>query len=358
MGKQIVICCDGTANQYGNRNTNVLRIYEVLAGAKTGQTTFYDTGVGTFVAMPMTSKVGTLLKRNLDMAVGRGFAENVLEAYRFLSRTYVEGDEIFMFGFSRGAFAVRVLAGLILKMGLLNEPNLHLAPYAGRLYKNRYNQRYGISTETLSGFKDAFSRECKIRFLGLWDTVSSYGWAWNPISFPNTRNNEIVDFVRHAVSIDERRAFFRQNLWGADSNRGTDVKEVWFAGCHSDVGGASDLSRHAFEWILVEAVENGLKVETMKVNRELSLRSPTVETPISESLRCMWHLAEYYPKPVSRQDDAKSVLPRFRMNRRSPRSIPEGARIHKSALDRRSHGKYSPPNWPTNFVVENYVPFK
>jgi len=133
MGKQIVICCDGTANQYGNRNTNVLRIYEVLAGAKTGQTTFYDTGVGTFVAMPMTSKVGTLLKRNLDMAVGRGFAENVLEAYRFLSRTYVEGDEIFMFGVSRGAFAVRVLAGLILKMGLLNEPNLHLAPYAGRL---------------------------------------------------------------------------------------------------------------------------------------------------------------------------------------------------------------------------------
>src|SRR5262249_8906157 len=120
----------------------------------------------------------------------------------------------------------------------------------------------------LGSFRKTFSRECKPHFVGVWDTVSSVGWVYNAVRFPYTNANNNADFhiVRHAMSIDERRAFFRQNAFREPNNAQQDIKEVWFAGVHSDVGGSyhedqSQLSRIALRWIINEAGSADLRFD-------------------------------------------------------------------------------------------------
>ncbi|HED17756.1 MAG TPA: DUF2235 domain-containing protein [Gammaproteobacteria bacterium] len=118
------------------------------------------------------------------------------------------------------------------------------------------------------GFKRTFSRECPVHFLGLWDTVKSIGWIYDPVNLPYTMNNPSVGVVRHAISIDERRALFRSNLWGAGTDE-QDVLQVWFAGVHSDVGGGypeneSGLAKIAMQWMVEEAQKFGLLVDLEK----------------------------------------------------------------------------------------------
>src|SRR5262249_17837969 len=143
------------------------------------------------------------------------------------------------------------------KVGLLDGGNRNLLPYASKMFKQDRNRR------TWAGFSQLFGRACPVHFLGLWDTVSSVGWVFDPFTLAFTANNDSVRIVRHAISIDERRAFFRQNLWGEGlilpDGTAQDVKQVWFAGCHSDVGGSypereSGLSQIALEWMADEAV--------------------------------------------------------------------------------------------------------
>ena len=153
----------------------------------------------------------------------------------FLKRNFQPGDLVYVFGFSRGAYTARALCGMLHIIGLLRQGSEGLIPYAIRMIK-----RHKIDFLVAADFKKTFSHECKPHFVGVWDTVSSLGWIYNTAHFPFTRATKNPDFhiIRHAMSIDERRAFFRDNSFGAPHDPSQDILEVWFAGVHSDVGGS------------------------------------------------------------------------------------------------------------------------
>jgi uncharacterized protein (DUF2235 family) len=226
-----------------------------------------------------------------------------------------------------------------------------------------------------NGFRWTFAREVgndqrhfPIHFLGLWDTVSSVGWVWEPASFPYTAANPSVSIARHAVSIDERRAFFRGNLLKPGEDQ--DWEERWFPGVHADIGGGypetdGGLWRPAFEWIRVEAQLAGLLLDDSRLQRVLNRQPPPQESwneRAHESLRGPWHLAEYFPK----QRWTKEAGRKFAINRYQSRYIPEGALIDQAALRRVRSGSYRPRNFSAQFIqavqglaqVPETMPFK
>ncbi|HEY5960643.1 MAG TPA: DUF2235 domain-containing protein, partial [Polyangiaceae bacterium] len=234
--KNIVICCDGTSNQFGDVNTNVVRLVQVLEQSS-AQLVYYDPGVGTMPAPRAVGKPAQVISKIFGLAFGAGLVSNVAEAYSFLMDQWEPGDEIFLFGFSRGAYTVRVLAGMLYQMGLLRPGQAQLVPYAIRLYRARprSERKYNAHTKLCEEFRNTFSRPVPdrsnrhfpVHFIGAWDTVSSVGWVWNPKTFVHTYAIPSVKHIRHAVALDERRAFFRQNLFSA---KNLDLVERWFAG--------------------------------------------------------------------------------------------------------------------------------
>lgn len=342
MPKNLVVCCDGTANEFGDRNSNVVKIYSVLERNTPDQIAFYDPGVGTFSPNPAVTAMGKFFWRVLGLGFGFGITQNVLDAYTFIMQNYRQGDKIYLFGFSRGAYTARVLAGLIHKCGQLGRDNHNLLPYAMRIFKPFGNQ------EIAEGFKATFGQPCPIHFLGLWDTVSTVGWVWNATKFPHVSNNPDVAHVRHAIAIDERRAFYRQNLW-----RGAgDVKQVWFPGVHSDVGGSypeGGLGKLALEWMIVEAMSRGLLVDLEKA-RDLvySEPLPNPSAMLHNSLKWYWWPTEFWPKVISfrKSNGEWGRKPHFNLGRR--RRIDPDYWFHQSVVDRLNDPKaaYRPRNLP------------
>ncbi len=264
MAKNIVICCDGTGNEFGDHNSNVVKLYSALIIDGKRQVGYYHPGVGTMGAPSAHNKISEAWSVVMGLAFGAGLLANVGDAYRYLMNVYEDGDRVYLFGFSRGAYTVRALAGVIHMFGLLCPGNNGLIPYIIRLYAKRTRNAAGMKNtfEVADGFKFTFCRDCPLHFVGVWDTVSSVGWIWDPLKLPYTGQNPEIVNGRHAVSIDERRCYFRNNLWG-DQLPGQSLKQVWFAGVHSDVGGSyaaaeSGLSQIALEWMLCEAVPLGL----------------------------------------------------------------------------------------------------
>jgi uncharacterized protein (DUF2235 family) len=135
--------------------------------------------------------------KQIDLAIAWFLSDHVTDAYRFLMRYYQDGDRIYIFGFSRGAYTARALAGMLHKVGLLTQGNDALISFAWDQFKNQDDE--GLAAK----FKDTFSRPVRVHFLGLWDTVSSVGWAWDPKHLPYTANNKSVDKVRHLVALDD-----------------------------------------------------------------------------------------------------------------------------------------------------------
>jgi len=350
MAKNIVVCCDGTGNQYGDRNTNVVSLYAVLEPNESAQVTFYDPGVGTFSVHPALTTVARAFMRVLGLAFGLGMTKNILDAYRYIMQTYDDGDQIYIFGFSRGAYTARAVAAMIHKCGLLHMANENLIPYASQMFKRERRRA------VYEGFKSTFCRPCKVHFLGLWDTVTSVGWIWDPVHLPYTTNNPDVGVIRHAISIDERRAFFRQNLWGPDGRQS--VKQVWFIGVHSDVGGSyperqSGLSKLALEWMLVEAQDSGLLVNADKAREVLSRPArPDPLGMIHKSLKGLWWIAEVWPKTYkykNSKDDWKTGL---RLNLARRRRIPEESWLYEPVITRKERVGYDPSNLPHKYQKE------
>ena len=174
------------------------------------------------------TKLQKWLSKLGGLAFGAGILWKVGEAYTFLMDNWEPGDQVFLFGFSRGAYGVRVLAGLLHSLGLMPHGNYNLVPYVLRLYDavrkegtHRENRHESDHWKLCDEFRWTFarrvtegddSRQFPVHFLGLWDTVSSIGWLWDPAKFPYTAHNPSVGIIRHAVSLDERRCMFRQNL--------------------------------------------------------------------------------------------------------------------------------------------------
>lgn len=284
MSRNIVLSCDGTANEFSDHNTNVVKLYSALVHDPARQITYYHPGLGTMEPAGALTTFSRKVTKLLGMALGYGLANDIRDAYVFLMQNFDKDDNVFLFGFSRGAYTVRAVASLLHMYGLILPGNETLVPYAIRMLtgisradKKSLKQQEATKQyfELDREFKSTLSRsDCSLRFVGVWDTVSSVGWIENPLKLPYVANNPDIQIGRHAVSIDEHRAFFRNHLWRRPDDPSAphgpvDVKQVWFPGDHCDVGGGyaeqeSGLSKGALEWMFTEATAAGLLVDPTK----------------------------------------------------------------------------------------------
>lgn len=256
FGKNIVFCCDGTANEYGTVNTNVVHLYKRLAEDEQ-QLARYEPGVGTF--SPLGLMDGARTGAALGKLFGHGLTENIENGYRFLMEHYREGDRIFLFGFSRGAYAVRALSGMLYKCGLLRPEQGNLVRYATRLYNQKGND------EEAAGFAATYARCCPVHCIGIWDTVASLGYLYRNRRFFNAKLSSEVTYGYHALAIDERRPKFEPLLWNEDRIESHQtIEQVWFPGAHADVGGGYEdraLAEISLQWLTHRAADRGLRLK-------------------------------------------------------------------------------------------------
>jgi uncharacterized protein (DUF2235 family) len=355
MQKNIVICCDGTANEFARDHTNVVKLFYALEHDTAGQITYYHPGLGTMEPAGALTPLARKITKLLGMAVGFGLSDDIFRAYSFLMEQYQDGDKVFLFGFSRGAYTVRAVCSLLHMYGLIRPGNEPLVPYAVRMMlaiqrargndakQNDARQRYFALANQ---FKHMMARTpCKPWFVGVWDTVSSVGWIDNPLKLPYVANNPDIEIGRHAVSIDEHRAFFRNHLWRMPDDpsapRGPkDLKQVWFAGVHCDVGGGypekeSGLSKFALDWMIQEAKKGGLNVNRGREDEVLGKHQSGEYVPsdpnaqIHESLTGAWNIAEFVLKEHYDWTTGKS---KRRMNFYRRRTLPPNSLVHESVF--------------------------
>ena len=357
--RNIILLSDGTGNSRGKiAQTNVWRTYEAIDlkdppnPAEPRQFAYYDDGVGTSSFKPLALLGG---------ALGYGLARNVRDLYESLCRTYRDGDDIYAFGFSRGAFTIRVLTGLINNQGLVpyrgDEAELRrLSKAAFRAYRR---ERYKLPLNWIEiprALRDtlidgwarlrdyrryadvAKKKMVKVHFVGVWDTVAAYGVpvdemaifinavVW-PLDMPDPHLSDAVQRAAHALALDDERYTFHPKLWAPDKR----VKQVWFAGMHSDVGGGypdKGLAHVSLEWMLSEAKDAGLRL--VPSVRRLQQALADENGPMNDSRH---GIAGYY--------------------RYKPRDLPAGALIHECVLRRIQVGQdaYAPIVLPPDFQV-------
>ncbi len=348
--KKIILLSDGTGNSAAKQHkTNVWRLYKALDLHSRDQIAMYDDGVGS---------QEFLLFKLLGGAFGWGLKRNVIELYKFLCRNYEDGDKIFLFGFSRGAFTVRVLAGLIDKCGLYTgfESEHELHEFAHRSYAiYRFdNEKYrGWQFSKLLAWiwdclrwkkeknnSSVVDSNIEIEFIGVWDTVNAYGFPdglkikdfWDkcifPLQFNDRKLSHKVRKACHAVSIDEERHTFHPVLWDESREKDSErIEQAWFPGVHCDVGGGyprHELALVSLDW-MISKVEQSTKTETDRLKFRIDLRKEYRQ-------RCNWN---------GIQHDSRAGLRAF--YRYKPRNIETlckeaGAirppKIHQSAFER------------------------
>jgi len=389
--RNLVICLDGTSNEPGKANTNVMRLFQALVQDPARQLAYYDPGVGTLPEPTLRSSLAKRFSTLGGQAFGWGLTRNLEEAYTFLMNNWQRDDRVYLFGFSRGAYTIRVLASLLRQIGLLPPGQIQLLPYALRLFNSvrsddrnaakgaeQHNPYWRLCGTFRNDFAQDVGRNTRhfpVHFVGAWDTVSSYGRVWDPRPFPFTRANPSVATVRHAVALDERRWFFQQNLFAKTLRDPTapgaqrtaqDMVELWFPGVHSDVGGGygdeaeedasserpRGLWRVAFEWMLREAEANGLLLDRERLER--ARRPPPAPAEpwrgqAHESLTLRWWPAQFFPKLTYSEATGKT---RPRIGGRGCRRA-AGAVLHASVLRRvRSDAKYRPRSLPAATIQD------
>lgn len=352
MAKNIVICCDGTNNQFKGAQTNVVRMAKVAARSP-DQIVFYDPGVGTMSEAWFRTNLGRWWSKVRGLAFASGFTDNVLDVYHILMDEYEPGDKVFLFGFSRGAFTARSVAAMIQAVGLLQKHNDNLLRYAVDYWLKDFRDN-PEGMRVCADFKRTFSRECRIHFIGVWDTVSSVGFINHFTEVPHTHHNRCVDHVRHAVSIDERRCCFCENTMGLASDN-QDVKNVWFPGVHADVGGGygadeDQLAKIAFEWILREARAVGLEVNETLVPQVLQEGGlgPDCMGQLHDSMTLPWRFLEIIPTRWYSIGDERY---HWRFAPARLRDVISGKgktyiSVHESVLRKMRFGDYRPKNLP------------
>ncbi|KAH7344051.1 hypothetical protein B0J17DRAFT_200724 [Rhizoctonia solani] len=379
-GRTLILCFDGTSNRYNEKNTNVVKFVSLLQNEiPDRQLVYYQPGIGTYtnpgIFTPLTMKLANVL----DEAVAWYIGAHITGGYKWLMNRYRAGDRICIFGFSRGAYTARALAGMINKVGLLPPGNHEQVTIAYDIYRTDTKEGYTLG----DGFRDTFSRVVPIEFVGVWDSVSSVG-VIRSHTLPYAASNNIISTFRHAMALDERRAWFvvdpwhirpapRTGFWSGlfsrrkdpneqsrlarfvvwltfggcqelleverhgrtpgesskklftsspNARSPTDVKEVWFAGCHSDVGGGNvldsephSLSDITLRWMVREcAMANtgivwneprlrqlriDISPERLKVSQEITTNAPILhQSPTAPSYETVFapQLAEFEDK--------------------------------------------------------------
>ena len=334
--KHLIACLDGTWNTADHpvKITNVVKIMRALAPEDAEghpQVVFYDKGVGT----------GGPIDRIRGGAFGRGLDDNIKDAYRFLANNYEPGDRIVLFGFSRGAFTARSLAGLLGWQGMIKKTHLELLSEAYRGYRKKD-----------ASLRDRLRRYCwdepvRIRFLGVWDTVGALGIpltiasAYNRrhYQFHDTSLGEHIEHAFHALAIDEQRAPFSPTLWDAPEDAEIPyarVQQVWFAGVHSDVGGSyaeKGLSDIALTWMIQMAARYA-RLRFLDEYRQEHIR-PDPLAPQHDSLGLYRLLGRYRRVIGGRMPEIPPLarrLKRFNAPRPGRKFVNE--LIHRSVLER------------------------
>ncbi len=320
MGRNLVMCLDGTAGQVrGKGDSNSVRLYELLDFSdETAQLAYYDPGVGTFSSPGAWTPFARWFSRMGGLIWGAGLRENLGDAYLWLMRTWQPGDRIYVFGFSRGAFTARALTGMLRLIGLMRPGSENQLQYAIAQYARRGGEK-AIAWDEIHRFSGLFARQIDgrstipVEFLGVWDTVKAMGLIRTAPKWPYTRTTPNALRIRHAVSIDERRRPFREYL--SDVEKPERLEEVWFAGVHSDVGGTYPddprLSTIALKWMLDGAVAAGLRVDEKAVRRAFENVSQADAAATAHRNGWVWSL----------------LVPRTR-------PVPRGAAVHASVRDR------------------------
>jgi len=260
MAKRIVYCADGTWDD-PVKNTNVYRLYTALTtGAD--QVKFYDDGVGAGL---------TGLQHLLAGAFGDGLYQKVQDGYATIAKAYQPGDEIYLFGFSRGAYTARSIAGMIATCGLVTGTVTNdCVTQAFAAYRTPANR-----VALLSGMTSCGLTQENIRMIGVWDTVGALGIPAifggvdeAKYGFLDTSLHPNVKNAYQCLAIDEQRAQFPATLWSSAPAAGQTIEQVWFAGCHGDVGGGTPLAGGVdagtrlcditFAWMVAKAQALGL----------------------------------------------------------------------------------------------------
>jgi len=262
MSKNIVVFSDGTGQEGGvGHNTNVYKLFNMIEDRTPEQIVFYDRGLGTGWRK-LTGTVG-----------GMGISKNIRECYEFIFDHFMAGDQIFLLGFSRGATTVRSLSGFIHLFGILPKSRKELIEKAYNIYKIR-------DRETRVQAADAFIEKhhtmwTRVRFLGVWDTVAALGVPWKRLNvlldgipwfrhrFHDLLLSPSVEHAYQALAIDDQRLTFHPKLWDTALRPYQTMKQVWFCGMHSDVGGGyaeQGLSDIALLWMACKAVQCGLRI--------------------------------------------------------------------------------------------------
>ena len=344
MSKRIIVCADGTWNR-PEKNikkefpTNVLKLARAIspvAKDKKPQQVFYDWGIGSY-----SDKI-------VGGVTGKGLHKNIMDDYRYIVQNYSDGDELFLFGFSRGSYTIRCLCGLINNCGILKRADANLIQKAFDHYKKSGKDYAPDGKESIKFRKKYAHKSKEVQFVGVWDTVGAMGI---PISFLGLFNDKDefydtkigpnVRIARHALAIDEHRSDFEPTIWKQRKNM--DLKQVWFCGAHSNIGGSyapdkdgSSLSDNALEWMVKEAQKAGLSVEK-------HLQKNIKANPLAKlhnSKRSFYRIKKTYYRPIEHGKD--EVL------------------IHESVKKRwDANAKYRPKNlkkyinkhgWPSNLV--------
>ncbi|TDM06014.1 MAG: DUF2235 domain-containing protein [Ideonella sp. MAG2] len=301
--RQLILLCDGTNSNLtgGRKDTQVVRLAELLSAyPDAARLVFYDPGVGNPGELPGATwwdGLKHLSERIAGLAFGRGVYENIAECYTFLMQHWQPGDQLFIFGFSRGAFTARSVAGLINQFGLLSAHLGSMVPTLVHLYfadrGTKDSERQAISEQTRRLFTTDESRTVDIQFIGVWDTVASVGLGPFSARFtaaPTVAHKAFIH-VRQALALDEQRAQFLPRPYAAPngphtslSGREGSLVQLWFRGDHSDIGGGhgleqAGLARWPLAWMCSEAVQCGLRLsdaEGLMLTEERVLRAAAV----------------------------------------------------------------------------------
>jgi uncharacterized protein (DUF2235 family) len=312
----IVVCADGTWNRpeedlAKDHPTNVLKLARAVKPVAAGksQRVFYDWGLGSYHS------------RVLAGGTGRGIHKNILDGYRYIVQNYSAGDRIYLFGFSRGAYTVRALSGLINNCGIVKRPDARLIERAFSMYKSPSAKNHPEGDAATRFRREHSHRSRSVAFVGVWDTVGALGIPFSLMGlldsndeFYDTKLGHNVKIARHALAIDEQREDFEPTLWLPRA--GIDIKQVWFAGVHSDIGGSygpdrdsgAEVSDTALAWMLDEAESAGLAIEP-HIRERLT---DGVLAPVHRSRRHVYRLKKPLHRPLAVPDIPTLIHPSVR----------------------------------------------
>jgi len=353
--KRLILCCDGTWNSADQMHeeipcpTNVVRIAYRIAKHDDGvkQIIYYGQGVGT----------GNSLDRITGGAFGRGVEDNIFDAYRFLIANYEPGDEVYLFGFSRGAFTARSIAGMIRKCGILcREHVLHYRKTI-ELYRSDESPDMERPVEFRSNYSVDREKPILIQFIGVWDTVGALGIPLRGLrnltkrkhQFHDTELSGSVKTACHALAIDEKRSPFKPTLWQYKPKEGQTVEQMWFPGVHSNVGGGypdRSLADISLEWMIGRAKLAGLKFdEKVESVQELS---PIPAGKIYNSKKGLYKFSRGYDRVIGVSEK------RIREEGTTVQGDDPTQFIHQSVLDRWDQDPtYRPPGLLNYFKKVN-----